>query len=143
MCSQSITGWFLLRGTSSGSAGTVAAMPPSFWSRGGSKQLTCDSTCSRLATHQHLIPLSEGEMPFTHRAGLQAGSGGEGAAQSLPPPSSLRVSKAPVQASLVTHSRCTLESAWRRSLTAGQELCQAEEGSSQLHHLFSILGRAI
>lgn len=56
VCSQSITGWFLLRGASSGSAGTVAAMPPSFWSRDGSEQLTCDSTCSRLATHQHLVP---------------------------------------------------------------------------------------
>lgn len=55
-CSQSITGWFLLRGASSGSAGTVAAIPPSLWSRGGTKQLTCDSACSKLATHQHLIP---------------------------------------------------------------------------------------
>lgn len=105
MCSQSITGWFLLRGANGGSAGTVAAMPASFWNKGGSKHLTCDSTCSRLATRQHLIPLSEGEMPFTHRAGLQAGSGGEEAAQSPPPPSSLRVSKAPVRASCPTHSR--------------------------------------
>lgn len=53
--SQSTTGRFLLRGAIGGSAGTVAAMPPSFWSRGGSKELTCDCTSPRLARHQHLV----------------------------------------------------------------------------------------
>lgn len=71
-CSRSITGWFLLRGESSGSAGTVAAMPPSFWSRGGSKQLTSDSTCSRLATHQQLIPFERGKDAL-HTQGRAAG----------------------------------------------------------------------